>query len=73
MINHIWREDVDAKRGPSPILVGMKSLKGQSEEKCLLGRDKYGSNMHFVYQKDPPPTNISNKDEPHRPVAKKET
>ena len=49
MINHIRGEDVDAKRGPNPILVGMKSLKGQSEEKCLLGRDEYGSNMHSAY------------------------
>ena len=43
MVNHVRGEDVDAKKGPSPVLVGLKSLKGQSEEKCLLGRDEYGS------------------------------
>ena len=73
MVNHVRGEDVDAKKGPGPVLVGLKSLKGQSEEKCLFGRDKYGLNMNFVYQKDPSPTDISNKDEPHRPMAKKET
>jgi len=48
-INHVRGEDVGAKRAFSPILVGMKTLKGQSEEKCLLGRDGCGSNMHSAY------------------------
>ena len=52
--------------------MGQKTSKGQSEEKCLLGHDKYGLNMHFAHQKDPP-MNISNKYELHKPVAKKET
>jgi len=42
MVNHVRGEDVDAKKGPSPVLVGLKSLKGQSEEKCLLKCGKYG-------------------------------
>ena len=48
-INHVRGEDVDAKRGPSPVLVGMKTLKGQFEEKCLFERDEYGLNMHSAY------------------------
>ena len=43
MVDHVRGEDVDAKRVPSLVLVGLKSLKGQFEEKCLLGRDEYGS------------------------------
>ena len=41
-----------AKRAPGLILVGLKMFKRRSEEKCLLGRTKYGSNMHFAYYKD---------------------
>ena len=43
MVNHVRGKDVDAKKGPNPVLVGLKSLKGQSEEKCLLERDEYDS------------------------------
>ena len=53
-INHVLGEDIGAKRAPGPVLVGQKTSKGQSEEKCLLGHDKYGLNMHFAHQKDPP-------------------
>ena len=30
-------------------LVDKGAFGGQSEEECLLGRDKHGSNMHSVY------------------------
>ena len=49
MVNHVRGKDVDAKRGPDPVLIGLKSLKGQFEEKCLFGRDEYGLNMHSAY------------------------
>ena len=42
-----------AKRAPGPILMGPKIFKRRSEEKCLLGRTKYGSNMHSACYKDP--------------------
>ena len=42
-----------AKRAPDPILMGPKVFKRQSEEKYLLERTKYGSNMHSAYYKDP--------------------
>ena len=38
-----------AKRAPSPAIGDRETIKGQSEEKSLLGRDEYGSNMHSVY------------------------
>ena len=38
-----------AKRASSTIFVDRETFKGRSEEKCLLGRDEYGSNMHSVY------------------------
>ena len=44
--DHVRGEGVGAKRAPGPILVGLKMFKRRSEEKCLLGRTKYGSNMH---------------------------
>ena len=34
------------KGAPSPILVGLEMFKRWSEEKCLLGCAKYGSNVH---------------------------
>ena len=43
MVNYVQGEGVDAKKGPIPVLVGLKLLKGQSKEKCLLERDEYGS------------------------------
>ena len=49
MISNVREEEMDAKKGPNPVLVGLKSLKGQSEEKCLLERDEYDSNMHSAY------------------------
>ena len=48
-ISHVRGEEVGAKRAPSPVLVDGGTFKGRSEEKCLLGRDEYGSNMHSVY------------------------
>ena len=54
MVNHVRGEDVDAKRGPNPVLVGLKSLKGQSEEKCLLGRDEYGSTCTLLTKRTHP-------------------
>ena len=52
MINFVRGDDVDTKRGPSLVLVGLKSRKRQSEEKCLLRRAKYGSNMHPTSNKE---------------------
>ena len=51
--NHFRGDSVGTKRAPGPILMGPKLLKGRSEEECLLGRTKYGSNMHSVSTKDP--------------------
>ena len=42
--DHIRGEGVDTKRAPGPILMGPSLFKRRSEEKCLLGRAKYGSN-----------------------------
>ena len=56
-----------AKRAPSSVLVGMKTLKGQSEKKCLLGRDEYGSNMHSAYYKDPPQRTLVTRTSPTDP------
>ena len=70
-IDHVRGEDVGAKRAPGPALVGLKMFRRLSEEKCLLGRNKYGSNMHYLLE-GPTPTSISNKDESPRPVGRKE-
>ena len=53
-IDHVRGEDVGAKRAPGPALVGLKMFRRRFEEKCLLGRNKYVSNMHSTCQKDPP-------------------
>ena len=45
-------EGVGTKKAPGPILMGPKLLKGRSEEEYLLGRTKYGSNMHSASNKD---------------------
>ena len=44
--DHVRGEGVGAKRAPGPILMGPNLFKRWSEEECLLGRAKYGSNMH---------------------------
>ena len=49
---HIREEGVGAKRAPSPILMGPNLFKRRSEEKCLLGRTKYGSNIHLTSNKE---------------------
>ena len=41
-----------AKKAPDPILMGLKLFKRQSEEKRLLGRTKYGSNMRPTNNKE---------------------
>ena len=41
------------KRALDLILMGPKIFKRWFEEKCLLGRTKYDSNMHSAYYKDP--------------------
>ena len=71
--DHVRGEDVGAKRAPSPILVDRETFKGRSKEKCLLGRDEYGSKHALCLLEGPTPTDISNKDKSYRPVAKKET
>ena len=41
-----------AKRAPDPILMGPDLFKRRSEEKCLIGHTKYGSNMHPTSNKE---------------------
>ena len=50
--DHVRGEGVGAKRGPGPILMDPNLFERQSEEKCLLGRAKYGSNMHPTSNKE---------------------
>ena len=52
--DHVRGEGVDTKRAPGPILMGPNLFKRRSEEECLLGRTKYGSNMHLASNKDSP-------------------
>ena len=47
------RRRCGCQKAPGPILMGPKIFKRRSEEKCLLGRTKYGSNMHSACYKDP--------------------
>jgi len=48
---HVRGEGVGAKRAPGPIFMGPNLFKRRFEEKCLLGRTKYGSNMHLTSNK----------------------
>ena len=41
-----------SKRAPSPILMGPNLFKRHSEEECVLGRAKYGSDMHPTNNKE---------------------
>ena len=50
--DHVRGESVGAKRAPDPILMGPNLFKRWSEEKCLLGRAKYDSNMHPTSNKE---------------------
>ena len=50
--NHVRGESVGAKRALGPILMGPNLFKMRSEEKCLLERAKYGSNMHPTSNKE---------------------
>ena len=50
--DHVRGEGVGTKRAPGPILMGPNLFKRQSEEKCLLRRAKYGSNMHPTSNKE---------------------
>ena len=50
--DHIRGESVGAKRALGPILMGPNLFKRRFEEKCLLGRAKYGSNMHPTNSKE---------------------
>ena len=50
--DHVRGEGVGAKRAPGPILMDPNLFKGQFEEKCLLERTKYGSNMHPTSNKE---------------------
>ena len=61
-----------AKRAPSPILVDRETFKGRSKEKCLLGRDEYGSKHALCLLEGPTLTDISSRDESCRPIGKKE-
>ena len=42
-------------------------FKKASEEECLLGRTKYGSNVCPIHSEESSQTNIGSKDEPHKP------
>ena len=50
--DHVRGEGVGTKRAPDPILMGLDLFKRRSEEKCLLGRTKYGLNMHPTNSKE---------------------
>ena len=50
--NHIRGESMGAKRAPSPIFMGPNLFKRRSEEGCLLGRARYGSDMHPTNNKE---------------------
>ena len=46
-------------------MISPNLFKKISEEECLLGRTKYGPNMHPIHNKESLQTNIGSKDEPH--------
>jgi len=50
--DHVRGKGVGAKRAPDLIFMGPNLFKRWSEEKCLLGRTKYGSNMHPTSNKE---------------------
>ena len=50
--DHVREEGVDTKKAPGPILMSPNLFKRRSEEKCLLGRTKYGSNTHSASNKE---------------------
>ena len=50
--DYVQGEGVGAKKAPGPILMGPDLFKRRSEEKCLLGRTKHGSNMHPTSNKE---------------------
>ena len=50
--DHVQGEGVGAKRAPGPILMGPNLFERRFEEECLLGRAKYGSNMHLTSSKE---------------------
>ena len=50
--NPVQGESVGAKKGPGPILMGPNLFKSRSEEECLLGRARYGSDMHPTSNKE---------------------
>ena len=52
--DHVRGEGVGTKRAPGPILMGPNLFKRRSEEDCLLGRTKYGSNTPLASNKDSP-------------------
>ena len=41
-----------AKRTSSPTLMSPNLFKKRSEEECLLGRAKYGPNVHLIHNKE---------------------
>ena len=49
---HAQGESVGAKRAPGLILIGPNLFKRRSEEECLLGYAKYGSNMDPTNNKE---------------------
>ena len=53
-----------AKKTSNPTLISPNLFKKTSEEECLLGRAKYGPNMHPIHNEESFQTNIGNKDEP---------
>ena len=50
--DHVRGEGVGTRRALGPILMGPKLFKGRSEEECLFGRTKYGSNTHLASSKE---------------------
>ena len=70
--NRVRGESVGAKRAPSPILMGPNLFKRRSEKECLLGRAKYGSNMHPTTNKEPLQRVLVAKMSPTSPREKRE-
>ena len=46
-------------------------FKKTSEEECLLGRTKYGSNVRPIHSEESSQMNMGSKDEPHKAGRRK--
>ena len=55
----------------NPTLISPNLFKKTSKEECLIGRAKYGPNMHPIHNEESFQTNIGSKDEPHKAGRRK--